>query len=316
MKNPCPLCGKQKTQRRCIRQNNAAICSLCCAGLRDETCGDCSYQTAARRYQATRSAPAPAPTEHFTIMLNPEVESAVDSALEFCENGKIDAAWTAMTRLLREHPRDHNVCYGMGVLHAVKCEYNEAIKWFDKATSIFPYFVEAHYNKAVAYQKQLYIGKAVRAYRKVLEIGDPNDTPAKEAQSFLDFLAATIFKSEGIDLDCYLESEQEFDRAYVLMEQGDWAGALSGFRASAALNDRSAPTHGNMGLCLAKLGRKAQSLAELDRALEIDPGYTPAKTNRVTIKLMKEGIPFNIAGFKQVEFGKEQLLGTSEGGRQ
>lgn len=311
MKNPCPLCGKRKTQRRCIRQNNAQICSLCCAESRNETCGGCSYYTVAQQYHAGRRPPATPPDDHYVIEFDPEVEEAVDSAMELAERGKTDAAWTAVTRLLGENPRNHSVCYGMGTLHAIKGEYKESIKWFDKAISIFPYFVEAHFNKAVSYQKQLDVGNAIRAYSKVMELGDPNDTPAKQAKSFLDDMAAAIRRTEGIDLDSYIESQSEFDRAFTLMEQGDWSGALAGFRASVAKNDRNAPIHGNMGLCLAKLGRKAQSLAELDRALEIDPKYEPAMTNRIAVELMEEGIPLNIAGFKRIEFGKEQFHRSS-----
>lgn len=293
-----------------MRQNNAEICSLCCAESRNETCGGCSYYTVAQQYHASRRPPATPPDDHYVIELNPEMGEAVNSAMELAERGNTGAAWTAVTSLLRENPRNHLVCYGMGTLHAIKGEHKEAIKWFDKAISIFPYFVEAHFNKAVSYQKQLDVGNAIRAYRKVVELGDPNDTPAKLAVSFLDDMAVSIRQHEGVDLDSYMESQLEFDHAFTLMEQGDWSGALAGFRASATKNDRNAPVHGNMGLCLAKLGRKAQSLAELDRAIEIDPRYKPAMTNRIVVEFMEEGIPLNVTGFKRIEFGKEQFLGS------
>ncbi|NOZ68293.1 MAG: tetratricopeptide repeat protein [Deferribacteres bacterium] len=37
---------------------------------------------------------------------------------------------------------------------------------------------------------------------------------------------------------------------------------------------------GNMGLCYAKLGQRAQAIAALDRAIEINPAYEPAIVNR------------------------------------
>lgn len=310
MKNPCPLCGKRKTQRRCLRQNNAEVCSLCCAEMRNETCGDCSYYIVAQQYHADRRQHATPPDRHFIAEFDQKVDDAVDSAMELAERGNTDAAWAALTQLLNEQPRNHSVCYGMGTLHAIKSEYKEAIEWFDKAISIFPYFVEAYFNMALVYQKQFDVGSAIRAYRKVVELGDPNDTPAKQAKSFLDGMAASIRRTEGIGLDSYIESQSEFDRAFTLMEQGDWSGALAGFRASAAKNDRKAPTHGNMGLCLAKLGCKAQALTELDRAIEINPQYEPAMTNRIVVECMEEGIPMNVAGFKRIEFGKEQFFGA------
>ena len=200
------------------------------------------------------------------------------------------------------------VRYGMGTLHAIKGEHPEAIRYFDQAIAIYPYFVEAHFNKAVACEKQLDIAGAVRAFRKVVEVGDPNDSTVTQARSLIARLAAIIRQIDGVDLEAYLESQDAFDRAFALMEQGDWLRALTGFRASAAKNDRNAPTHGNLGLCLAKLGRKAEALAELDRAVKIDPRYEPAKFNRVAVDRMEEGRPMDFAEFKSIYYSRDQLL--------
>ncbi len=213
-----------------------------------------------------------------------------------------------MTGLLRKHPRNHTVCFGMGVLCALKEEHKEAIGWFDKATGIFPYFIEAHFNKAVAYQRQLDVANAIRAFRKVVEVGDPNEPEVKQAQSFLDHIAETLHRNDGVDLDTFLESNAAFNRAFTLMEQGEWANALEGFRACIAKNERNAPSHGNMGLCLAKLGRKAEAWTALNRALVIDQRYEPAMTNRVAVERMEEGHPLNITAFKRIDYGKECVL--------
>lgn len=284
--------------------------------MRDATCAGCSYYSAAQQYQADRSqraSHAALPDGHFIAELNPQVEDAVDAAMELCEQGKTDAASAEVTRLLREHPGNHTVCYAMGVLHAVKGEHKDAIEWFDRAITIYPYFVEALFNRAVTYQKQLNLAEAVRAYRKVVELADPNGVPARQARSFLDDMAVAIRRNEGVDLDSYLESQKLFDNAFARMEQGDWSGALKGFSACAAKNDRNAPTHGNLGLCLAKLGYKAQSLAELDRALALDSQYEPASTNRVLVDQMEEGIPLMAAGFERINFAKSQFIDQMEG---
>lgn len=117
-----------------------------------------------------------------------------------------------------------------------------------------------------------------------------------------------IRRTDGIDLDTFLESHARFNRAFALMEQGEWLHALKGFRACIAKHERNAPSHGNMGLCLAKLGWKAEALVALDRAVEIDPGYEPAITNRVAGERMEEGRPFDIAAFKSIDYGKECVL--------
>lgn len=311
MKTNCPVCGKQKAQRRCLRHNMADICSLCCVAERDERCADCAYYTAAQQYRAARVAPAKRLERHFLAELNPEVERAVNDALELAQKGQIHQARETMLGLLHEHPQNHTVCYGLGTLHALNGEHQDAVQWFDKATAIYPYFIEAHFNKAVAYQKQVDVGNAIRAYRKVVEVGEPTDDVVRQAQSFLDDAAKVIRRNEGVDLETYLESQAEFDRAFALMESGDWLSALAGFRACAAKTNRHAPSHGNMGICLAKLGRKAAALAELDRALEINPDYEPALTNRVVVEQMEEGKPMDIAGFQSMDYARECLTRRS-----
>jgi tetratricopeptide (TPR) repeat protein len=272
------------------------------------------YYTAAQAYRAARSSPGSLPDGHFIAEINPEVERAVNEAAELAQRGKMDQARATMERLLREHPANHTVYFGMGVLHAIRGECRQSIPWFDKATAIFPYFVEAHFNKALAYQKELDIANAVRAYRKVVEVGDPKEPEVAKAKEFLKDIAAAILKNDGVDLDTYMESQDVFNRAFALMERGDWEGALAGFRATAAKNDWNAPTHGNMGLCLARLGRKAEALKELDRAIEVDPRYEPAMFNRLAVERMEEGKPMVVAGFERIDFSRQQVMRTREGG--
>lgn len=99
----------------------------------------------------------------------------------------------------------------------------------------------------------------------------------------------------------------EFDRAYTLMEKADWARALAGFRRCAAKTERHAPTHGNAGICLAHLGRKADALAELERALEIDRDYEPATINLAVVARMAEGEPLGCEFFVSIDYGRECL---------
>ena len=40
----CPVCDIRKGKRKCARVNNAFICSLCCANMREEElCGECVF---------------------------------------------------------------------------------------------------------------------------------------------------------------------------------------------------------------------------------------------------------------------------------
>lgn len=156
------------------------------------------------------------------------------------------------------------------------------------------------------------IKNAIRAFRKVVEIGPPDDSEVLKARSFIDDMEETIRANNGVDLDVYLETMDEFDQAFERFRRGEWTAALAGFRAVAAKTDRNAPTHGNMGLCLAQLGRKAEALAEIDRALEIDPDYQPARINRTIIEAMEEGKPLQVAGGVEIEYNKQRVQRENE----
>ncbi len=283
------------------------VCGPCCAEIRNESCADCAHYAQAQAYQASRSVRSAPPDGHYIIEINPAVEEAVNAAMELAESGKVEQARQAIDALHREHPHNHLVYYAEGTLSAIDGEHAESLKWFDKAIAIYPYFLEAHFNRAVAYQKQLDVGNAVRAYQKVIEIGDSEESCVEQAQSFIDSFAKSIRRSDGVDLETYLVSKDAFDQAYALMEAGEWAAALKGFLAAAAKTDHNAPTHGNIGICYAQMGRKADALAAFDKALEIDPSYEPAITNRIGAERMTEGRPQQ-AGFASVDYGRERAL--------
>ncbi len=307
MKTKCPKCGTGKARRICPREGNTEICSECCASIRDEDCGDCVYYAPARSYEKSRVISSGLPDGHFLIEINPELEKSVNKALDQAQRGNTQNAMTALTGLLHDHPCSHMVAFGIGCVHAAQGKHEESIQWFDKAIAIYPYLVEAHYNKAVAFQKLLDLPNCIRSYQKVVEFGEFSDPEVAQARSFIATISAGVLKEKGIKLDDYLKSSDLFNQAFESMERNDFEEALEGFRASAAINKRNAPCHGNMGLCHAYLGHKAEALAALDGALEIDPDYRPARENRKVVEKIEEGVPMTHAEFKSINYGFESF---------
>jgi Flp pilus assembly protein TadD len=141
----------------------------------------------------------------------------------------------------------------------------------------------------------------------VVEIGESDLPEVQEARDAVEVMEKYVRENDGIDLDTYLEALDEFDQAFARLQAGDYRSALNGFRFAAAKNDRNAPTHGNLGLCLAKLGRKAEALAELNRAIELDPGYHPARANLLAVEQMKEGQPLSAEVDVPINFNRDRL---------
>ena len=52
-----------------------------------------SYYAVSQQYHAARQPPVTPPDRHFITEFNPEVEDAVDYAMELAERGKTNEAW-------------------------------------------------------------------------------------------------------------------------------------------------------------------------------------------------------------------------------
>ena len=181
------------------------------------------------------------------------------------------------------------VNYGIGVVNAFKGQYDDAIKWFTRATDIFPHFIEAHFNKAVAYKNKLDIRNAAESFKEVVAIGDPHDEMVQTANSFIGELEQLIMVTYNITLKHYFLAHEKFDIAFSYMEKKEWQKAIRRFRECIIINKKHPQSYGNLGLCYAQLGRKADALAALDKALEIDPKYELATVNRAIIESLHEG---------------------------
>lgn len=300
------LVRKCRARRKCSAHNDQLICPKCCAGLRNTECGECLYFKEAEKY--LRSIPTKAKEEHFLIELNPEVEEAVDKALGFVERGNIGEGETRMLKLFDKHPKNHQVLYGMGVICAFKGRNEAAVGYFSKATDIFPYFIEAYYNKAIAYKKSLDIPNMVKSLKEVIKKGNPEDDIVKQSEELLADFEQMIFKTQKISLDTHLKAQEIFETAYSYMEKKEWEKAINGFKECLRISARTVQPHGNMGICYAALGRKAEALAALDKALEIDPNYELALVNRIGIESLAEGEKLTLDNFRSVEYYKDFSL--------
>ena len=279
------------------------ICPKCCASIRTQMCEGCNYYEYAERYHAARCHTTG--EGNLSMKSDQGIGREVDNALLLQEKGDTDAAKTKMDELLRMHPENHVVQYGMGVVYAFKGMYDEAILHMDKAIEIFPYFVQAYYNKAIALLKISDMVNYLRTLKRIVLIGEEDSEFVKAARHMLLESEEYIMKHHGVGINKYLEGERKFQEAFSLLENAQWEDALCCFKECTEMVAGHAQSWGNIGLCYAHLGKKELALSAIDRALEIDPLYEVAYMNRKAIERLEEGETLKYEKLKTLNYSKD-----------
>ncbi len=288
-----------------INDNNL-ICSICCARTRSPECEGCKYYSQSRAYSQKRSLSRS--SEPTIWAVNSDIDEKVDQALALLEMGATKQAESKMRDLLQEHFQIPSVHFGMGAIHLSKNDYDEAVSCFDRAVEMNPFFVEAWYNKGSIHQIKLELPEMLNAFKKVVRYGDLTEEFVVNARKMLSDFEKTVQKEYGLNLDDYLKFHHVFNDAFAAMEKSEWETALSGFQQVIANNPRHHQSYGNMGLCYAHLGQKEKALEALDKALGLDPEYTPALINREAVASLAEGEKLQDQDFRTIDFHKDQFL--------
>ena len=288
-----------------------APCS-CGSGRKYKKC--CAWKDAAARAAAN---PPGSGEEEFIAEIKTEVDVEVDRLLRRLEHGDHQSVGAPLRSLHQRHPGYHMTNYAMGIyIGMVEDDPAGAIPFFEKAVHILPPFAEAHYNLGCSFMRTCRVGHAVAAFRKAMRYSTGEDGIAQLARDRITRLEQIVIEGPRFaTLDAYIENEQLFDLAFENLNQRRYSEAVEMFGRALKQNPDHVQTHGNLALCLAGLGRKAAALASLDRALELDPTYEPARTNRKAIESMTEGEPFVPAMFVETEYYRKRLE-SQQGGRQ
>lgn len=302
-KKLCILCSNTEGKRACQIKENALICPVCCAKIRTTDCEGCVFYAQAGKFKKEKSlTPKPRP---FMMAIERSVDEKADRALALAEKGDIRRAEETLISLLNSHPQNAMVQFGMGVIHVMKDRYAEAILYFDKAIEINPYFVEAWYNKGSAHQKRLEIQPMIKAFRKVIELGDSSEHYVIQTKSMIRGFEKDLRDEMNLSLDAYLAGMNIFNEAFSAMEKMEWEKAILGFKKVLSIIPKHVQSNGNLGVCYGHLGMKQEALAYLDRALELDADYEPAIMNRAAIAALAEGVKLQAKHFGTIEFYKD-----------
>jgi len=249
---------------------------------------------------------------HFLMRIDDEVEQATDRAIEQIEAGHVSRGQAAVRELYERAPDLACTQYGMGIVHLMKDEPEEAARYFGQAVATFPYFAEAHYNLAKCHMRLLDPRKAIRSLMEARNTSRENSVIYCRAASEIADFEESVRRNDGVDLDTFLRAGELFDGAFAEMERGNLQQATIDFRKCIQLNPSSVQAHGNLGLCLARQGKKDEGKAMLEKALQLDPSYEPAQHNLRWIDQVAEGGDIRMAS---IEYEKERFLASQKDDR-
>lgn len=286
MSTKCTICNQSKGKRKCDIHDGRLICPRCCGETRGARCEGCRYYRNSIKYQEGKEEALA--RKKVEIELNNEIDQAIDKAMALVEKGEFSNAETILDELMQAHPKHHMVLYGMGVFFAMQEQYEKAIEYLNDAVQVFPFFVEAHYNLAIAYKSAFDIANMIRASRKVLGLAEQGTEFYDNAQDMIHTMEESLRK-DGLSLNAFINGQDEFDRAISLMEKGDYKSAVKGFERSIGWHPNLPQPYGNMGICYGKLGNRQAALSAFEKALEIDPTYEPAIINKAETEKLAEG---------------------------
>jgi tetratricopeptide (TPR) repeat protein len=145
----------------------------------------------------------------------------------------------------------------------------------------------------------------VKAFRKVLEIGNAGNYYVLESTGFLRGFEQMVSKHHGTTMEAFFEGIDEFEKGLARMEEQAWEDSISHFEKSASINANHPQSYGNMGICYARLGRKAQALEAFDNALRLDRNYEPALFNKALVESVEEGEPLPEGKVTSVDYAKD-----------
>jgi len=299
----CVICSNAKGKRVCKIREESLICSSCCAETRNSDCSGCSHYVQAEKYGIDKMKKSN--FKDFTASIDPEIDKAVDNALKFAEKGNLAKGEAQLIGLMEKYPNIYKVQYGMGTLHAMKGNYAESVFFLNKCLETFPYFVAAWFNKGVSHKNLFDLGNTTKSFRKVIEFGDSESYFVITAQKILADIETSISREYGLTLDLYLKSMDEFDNAFAQMKNKEYEKAITGFQNVLTYNKKHPQSYGNIGLCFSFLGKNPEALTAFNKALEIDPKYQPALTNREILLSLPDGEKMPDNYIKTVGFYKQ-----------
>ncbi len=195
------------------------------------------------------------------------------------KEGRFAEAIESYLRALDVDPDFIHAWFGLGVAYGEAGQTGREVESYRRAIQIEPDFHMAHYNLGKVLMEQGDAPGAMRSFREAVRIRP--DLPEAYVNLSALHLAAGDAESAAkaartaVDLNPILASAHY--NLGLAVAARDLPAALESFKTAAAIDPGRKDARLNLGIALARLARKTEALAEIEKLLEDFPDFEPAR---------------------------------------
>jgi len=191
--------------------------------------------------------------------------------------------WSSEVKLFEHdylnYPNSEILANTLGSCYDNKGNQRKAIEYFDVALNLDPNYVQAYYNKALAYEKLGDFDAASRFYKDALEVR-PTYKKALFRLSRIDYLRnendkaykglKTLVQIKPVDAETYHLYGQ------VMYKYGDIESSIHFYKQAIALDNRNATYLYNLAVAFGSNNNISNAIEVLNRVISINPRFKEA----------------------------------------
>lgn len=184
------------------------------------------------------------------------------------ESGQLSEAESAYQRILRLHPKQFGALHGLGLIALQRGDLEAGVGWIESATLADPSQPDAHLNLADALCLLGRAEQALASFDQALALR-PADSSARQG-------AATVLRGLGradearLMLEPILSGKDQIKRGDALAAIGDLSAAANAYELAVTLDPGNLSTYLAWARTLLKQNLAMEALAICDRAAGVD----------------------------------------------
>jgi protein O-GlcNAc transferase len=198
-------------------------------------------------------------------------------ALAYHQKGDVLKAIPALERTIQLKTNDFEALNLLGHLYMSQQRGNEALACFQKATTINPFLAEGFYNLGVVYMNQGRLNDALKNYQQSLKLFPDNAIVLNNVGVAYEKMAkidqAKKFFKKSIKINS--QNAMAFTNLGAIYIYIDPQKAKGYFEKAVAADPKMENAIYNLGVCLRILGDTEGSIKCLEKALKLNPNFSP-----------------------------------------